>query len=65
MPCSRLALLYVDPGSGALAWQLIVAALLGSVFYLKRFKARLFSFRKKSPQEAEMEPSEAGAGGDR
>ena len=27
---------YVDPGSGLLAWQLLVAACLGLVFYLKK-----------------------------
>lgn len=33
-------LLYVDPGSGLLVWQMIVAAALGALFYLK--KTRLF-----------------------
>jgi len=32
-------LAYVDPGSGMLAWQLVVAAFLGFVFYLKRVRA--------------------------
>ena len=32
-------LLYVDPGSGLLLWQMIVAAMLGTLFYLKRFRA--------------------------
>lgn len=44
-------LLYADPGSGALIWQLIVAALIGGAFYLRRFKERFFSFWKSpSPQ---------------
>ena len=30
---------YIDPGSGMLAWQLVVAAFLGFVFYLKRVRA--------------------------
>ena len=29
---------YVDPGSGLLVWQMIVAALVGTLFYLKKFR---------------------------
>ena len=29
-------LAYVDPGSGMLAWQLIVAGFVGLLFYLKK-----------------------------
>jgi len=32
--------LYVDPGSGLLVWQMIVAAMVGALFYLK--KVRVF-----------------------
>jgi hypothetical protein len=32
-------LLYVDPGSGLLVWQMIVAALVGTLFYVKKFRA--------------------------
>ena len=28
-------LAYVDPGLGALAWQMIVSAVIGALFYLK------------------------------
>lgn len=42
------AMAYTDPGSGALLWQLVMAAFLGSMFYLRKltawFKA---SIRKK------------------
>ena len=37
-------LAYIDPGSGLLAWQVIVAAFVGCLFYLKKvrsFVARL------------------------
>jgi hypothetical protein len=27
---------YVDPGAGALIWQLVVAALVGGLFYLRK-----------------------------
>ena len=32
-------LLYVDPGSGLLVWQMIVAAMVGTLFYVKKFRA--------------------------
>ncbi len=32
-------LAYIDPGSGVLAWQLIVAGFLGFVFYLKKVRS--------------------------
>jgi hypothetical protein len=31
------ALAYTDPGSGALIWQLLVAAFAGALFYFRRF----------------------------
>ena len=31
-------LLYVDPGSGLLVWQMIVAAMVGTLFYVKKFR---------------------------
>ena len=29
---------YVDPGAGLLAWQMVIAALVGCLFYVKRFR---------------------------
>ena len=40
-------LLYVDPGSGLLAWQMIVAAMVGALFYLKRFRLMLGKLGRK------------------
>jgi hypothetical protein len=40
-------LLYVDPGSGLLLWQMIVAAMLGTLFYLKRFRALVGKLGRK------------------
>ena len=37
----RPARAYVDPGSGALIWQGLLAAAVGSAFYFRRFLARL------------------------
>jgi hypothetical protein len=31
-----ILLAYVDPGSGLLLWQMLLAALVGLVFYLKK-----------------------------
>jgi len=39
-------LLYADPGSGALIWQLLVAAFIGSMFYFRRIKEWFFLKRK-------------------
>ncbi|HZF40374.1 MAG TPA: hypothetical protein VE715_16230 [Blastocatellia bacterium] len=36
-----LALLYTDPGSGALVWQLLVASFFGIMFYLRSFIRRI------------------------
>ena len=30
-----LVLAYVDPGVGALAWQMVISACVGTMFYLK------------------------------
>jgi hypothetical protein len=30
---------YVDPGSGLLAWQLVVAGFVGLLFYLKKVRS--------------------------
>lgn len=34
---------YIDPGSGALIWQAIVAGFVGAAFYFRRFFNRFFS----------------------
>ncbi|MEO7652770.1 MAG: hypothetical protein ABIZ80_20100 [Bryobacteraceae bacterium] len=43
----REANAYTDPGSGALIWQMLVAAFVGSMFYVRRFTA-WFRARKSS-----------------
>lgn len=53
---------YVGPGVGLLAWQAIVAAALGALFYLRKTRAFLInSFRKltgraKTPEVAVSKP---------
>jgi hypothetical protein len=38
---------YIDPGSGLLAWQAIMAAILGLLFYLKRTRDFLMKIAQK------------------
>jgi len=38
---------YVDPGLGLLAWQAVVAACLGTLFYLKQTRNWLVEFFRK------------------
>ncbi len=37
---------YVDPGSGALILQALIAGFFGSVFYFRKFLARMFFWEK-------------------
>ena len=39
---------YVDPGSGALLWQALVATFLGGMFYFRRAFGKLIE-RRRSP----------------
>ena len=40
------ALAYTDPGSGALLWQMLVAAFVGAAFYFRRFLSWVKSKKK-------------------
>ena len=40
-------LLYVDPGSGAMLWQLIIGSFVGGLFYARRFIKQLGGWRTK------------------
>lgn len=42
-------LFYTDPGSGALLMQILIAGLLGGVFYIRRIREKIFRLfaRKK------------------
>jgi hypothetical protein len=39
-------LAYIDPGSGALVWQAIVAGLVGVSYYFRKYFGRLFGKSK-------------------
>jgi hypothetical protein len=40
-------LAYIDPGSGLLIWQAVVAVALGVVFYLKRTREMVADFFRR------------------
>jgi hypothetical protein len=46
----REASAYTDPGSGALIWQMLVAAFVGSMFYVRRFTAWFKA--KRNPKDS-------------
>ena len=46
-------LAYIDPGSGALIWQAIVAGLVGAGFYFRRFFGRFFSRNRRQDPPAD------------
>ncbi|HNR94774.1 MAG TPA: hypothetical protein PKM67_10125 [Kiritimatiellia bacterium] len=46
-----MILAYIDPGSGALILQLLMAGIVGAGVYFRRAIARIFGFRKKKPED--------------
>ena len=42
---------YTDPGTGALIWQVLIAGFMGAMFYFRRIKNYLMSFRNKQQQD--------------
>ena len=42
---------YVDPGTGAMLWQILAAAVLGSLFYVKRALAWVKKLFGAGPRE--------------
>ncbi|HEX8474835.1 MAG TPA: hypothetical protein VF666_12455 [Pyrinomonadaceae bacterium] len=57
------ALLYTDPGTGSLIWQLLIAAVFGGLFYVRRIKeavaARMNRKRDEHQTADEIESDEA------
>jgi hypothetical protein len=47
----KMALLYIDPGSGSYLVQVIIAAILGGLFYFKNLWLRIKSFFMKNKKE--------------
>jgi len=44
-------LLYIDPGSGSYLVQVIIAAILGGAFWIKKFWRRIRSFFTRGKKE--------------
>jgi hypothetical protein len=58
----KIVLGYIDPGMGLLAWQALVAAFLGTLFYLKKTRAWIVGlfmrlFRANKPPEGGVRPT--------
>ncbi len=49
-------LLYIDPGSGSYLVQMIIAAILGGMFYIKTIWKKIRLFFTKSKGVSENEP---------
>lgn len=49
---------YIDPGTGSYLFQLLVAGLLGSMFFMKSTVAKLRDHFKKSPLKKEPQNEE-------
>lgn len=61
-----ITLAYVDPGLGLLAWQALVAAFLGAIFYIKKTRdflvrtfQRVFRIGQPSQPAVTSDPSPA------
>jgi hypothetical protein len=52
-----LAILYADPGSGALIWQLLVASFVGILFYVRSFIRRISAMMsgRKNMEEGDLQ----------
>jgi hypothetical protein len=59
---AREARAYVDPGSGTLIWQGVVAAFLGGLFYARRLVTRFTRTRGKAPNDEADAPKPTNQG---
>ena len=51
----KMILLYIDPGSGSYLVQVIIAAILGGLFYFKNLWLKIKSFFIKNKKETAPE----------
>jgi hypothetical protein len=56
---SFILLLYADPGSGALVWQLLVGAFIGAMFYFRRVREWLLFWKTKRKAEPPASSSDS------
>jgi len=57
----KIVLLYIDPGSGSYLVQVIIAAILGGLFYFKNLWLKIKSFFIKSKKETSPENDKENA----
>ena len=60
MTVPRPAQAYVDPGSGAMIWQMLAAAVVGCGFYLHKIARKLRSVLRPAQHSVENAASPAG-----
>ena len=56
---------YVDPGSGAMLWQVAAASILGSLFYLRKITGairRIFGMRPGTKADQPVAPPSTASG---
>ena len=51
-----MRLAYIDPGTGSMLLQLIIAGAVGTVAYFRKFIFGLFRKRREPPDEPENKP---------
>lgn len=56
--CDYIMFAYIDPGMGALVWQIIIAAIVGTVFYLKRTRDWILNLFRKNPKTPDQSDQE-------
>ncbi|HYP27271.1 MAG TPA: hypothetical protein VE262_11180 [Blastocatellia bacterium] len=49
---------YTDPGTGTLIWQVVMAAIFGAMFYVRRFIAWFRSTRNDAQPSGDIEARE-------
>jgi hypothetical protein len=49
---------YLDPGSGSYLLQILLAALLGSMFFFRSFWAKILKFFRKGSKDTQETPEE-------
>ena len=49
--CTSDAYAYIDPGTGSMIIQLIIATVVGAIVYFRRYLLKITSFFKKSSKD--------------
>jgi hypothetical protein len=57
----RMAFAYVDPGSGAMLWQVAAGLAVGSLFYVRRLVLKIKDFVHRSKKDVTVSSLPSGA----